>query len=186
MNYVLLNADGSVVGRSRVAGAFAEEAGFTIFETEAWPEPGMILADDAFQPAPVPIDLAKERAARAIMTERDRRIDGGFTFGGVRYQTRPGDRENIAGAAQLALMATMTGAGAGDLRWHGGDSDFVWIAEDNSEVAMDAPTVIAFAKAAAEMKSACIFHAKALKEDVAAAADGAAIDSIDIASGWPG
>lgn len=101
--------------------------------------------------------------ANDVTRERDRRIDSGFDFNGVRYQSRQEDRENIAGAGTLASIAIMNGAQVGDLRWHGGSTDFVWIAEDNSLVPMDAHTVIEFGKAAAAWKSRHIFAARALK-----------------------
>jgi hypothetical protein len=118
------------------------------------------------RPAPSAAVLARLRARTqdAIDTERDRRIDAGVTFNGVRFQTRPADRENVAGATQLATLAVMAGAQAGNLRWHGGASDFSWIAEDNSIVTMDAQTVIDFGKAVAAHKSAHIFAARALKD----------------------
>jgi hypothetical protein len=106
----------------------------------------------------------RARTQDAIDAERDRRIDAGVTFNGTRFQTRPADRENVAGATQLATLAVMAGAQAGDLRWHGGASDFAWIAEDNSIVTMDAQTVIAFGQAVAATKSAHIFAARALKD----------------------
>lgn len=97
--------------------------------------------------------------------ERDVRIDGGMEFFGVRYQTRPQDRENVHGAATMALAAmAMGGEAPGDLRWHGGDEDFVWIAEDNSLQPFDAPTFFTFAKAMAAHKSAMIFAARGLKD----------------------
>ncbi|MBN8243317.1 DUF4376 domain-containing protein [Nitratireductor aquimarinus] len=101
---------------------------------------------------------------KAIDAERDFRISGGFAFAGVEYQTRPEDRENIAGAATAALGAIINGAVVGDLRWHGGASDFVWIAADNTTHAMDAQTVFAFGQAAMEHKQAHIFAGRALKE----------------------
>jgi hypothetical protein len=118
------------------------------------------------RPAPSAAALARLRARTqdAIDAERDRRIDAGVVFNGVRFQTRPADRENVAGATQLATLAVMAGAQAGDLRWHGSASDFAWIAEDNSIVTMDAPTVIAFGQAVAAHKRAHIFAARALKD----------------------
>jgi hypothetical protein len=118
------------------------------------------------QPEPSLARLARLRARTqdAIDAERDRRIDAGVTFNGVRLQTRPADRENVAGATQLATLAVMAGAQTGNLRWHGGSSDFAWIAEDNSIVAMDAQTVIAFGQAVAAHKSAHIFAARSLKD----------------------
>ena len=102
--------------------------------------------------------------AADVDAERDRRIAGGFAFAGVRYQSRPDDRENIAGASTAALGAMMAGAQAGDYRWHGGDSDFAWIAEDNSTVPMDAQTMFVLGQAAMAHKQAMIFAARTLKD----------------------
>lgn len=99
-----------------------------------------------------------------VDAERDRRISGGFVFGGVTYQSRPEDRENIMGAGTAALGAMMQGALPGDYRWHGGDSDFAWIAADNSLNPMDAQTVYAFGQAAMVHKQAHIFAGRALKD----------------------
>lgn len=105
-------------------------------------------------PTPTPAD---------VDAERDRRIADGFTFDGKLYQSRTEDRENIAGAS-VAALAAMSGASPGDLRWHGGDSDFVWIAADNSLTPMDAQTMFAFGQAAMAHKQAHIFAARALKD----------------------
>lgn len=99
-----------------------------------------------------------------VDAERDRRISAGFVFAGVTYQSRPEDRENIMGAGTAALGAMMQGALPGDYRWHGGDSDFVWIAADNSLNPMDAQTVYAFGLAAMAHKTAHIFAARAIKD----------------------
>ncbi|NDV48696.1 DUF4376 domain-containing protein [Salipiger sp. PrR003] len=110
------------------------------------------------------LDAFSDEFLAAINAERDRRINGGFTFGGVVYQTRPEDRENMAGAATSALAAITDGAQQGDLRWHGGSSDFAWIAQDNTLVPMDAQTMLAFGQAAMAHKQAHIFAARALKD----------------------
>ncbi|MBU0809604.1 MAG: DUF4376 domain-containing protein [Gammaproteobacteria bacterium] len=99
-----------------------------------------------------------------IDAERDRRIDAGVEFAGVTFQSRATDRENIAGAAQLGFMAMVAGAQPGDLRWSNPDQDFAWIATDNSLVPMDAQTVVAFGKAAAERKQTLIFAARQIKD----------------------
>ncbi|MGR3463613.1 DUF4376 domain-containing protein [Limimaricola sp.] len=111
------------------------------------------------------------RRAAAVTVERDRRINAGFTFDGIRYQTRPADRENVAGAASAALEAIMGGAQVGDLRWHGGVTDFAWIAEDNSLQPMDAQTLRAFARAMMAHKQALIFAARDLKDRAEIPAD---------------
>jgi len=109
---------------------------------------------------------AREAAERNVDAERDRRIVGGFPFAGHMFQTRAEDRENIAGASTAALAAIMNGAAAGDFRWHGGESEFAWIAEDNTLVPMDAQTMFAFGQAAMAHKQALIFAARTLKDAV--------------------
>ena len=110
------------------------------------------------------LHIEAQALRQQIDVERDRRIDAGVEFQGVMFQSRATDRENIAGAAQLAFMAVVAGAQAGDLRWSNPDQDFAWIASDNSLVPMDAQTVVAFGKAAAERKQALIFSARQLKD----------------------
>lgn len=107
---------------------------------------------------------ARELASSLIDYERDRRIADGFVYRGDLYQSRKEDRENISGAALAALAAISSGAALGDLRWHGGDSDFVWISADNSLAPMDAQTMFAFGQAAMAHKQAHIFAARALKD----------------------
>lgn len=99
-----------------------------------------------------------------VDAERDRRIANGFTFNGVRFQSRPEDRENIAGAALAALKSMVDGKGEGELDWFPGVPAFAWIAEDNSTVPMDAPTMFALGEAAAAHKQALIFKARAIKD----------------------
>ncbi len=101
-----------------------------------------------------------------VDAERDRRIDAGFLFNGIQFQfqSRAGDRENIAGKAMLAFMAITAGAQPGDLRWAKLGSDFVWIATDNSLVPMDAQTMVDFGKAAADHKEAHVFAGYQLKQ----------------------
>ena len=100
----------------------------------------------------------------AVNAERNRRFDLGFEFDGVWFDSKAVDRENILGAAQLAFMAIVAGAQPGNLRWHGGTSDFVWIVADNSQMPMDAHTVIAMGKAAAAQKQKLIMVARWLKD----------------------
>ena len=119
------------------------------------------------------INQARSRAGleRCVDVERDRRVAGGFVFGGNTFQARAEDRENIAGASTAALAAIVNGAQAGDLRWHGGDSDFCWIAADNTLVPMDAQTMFGCGQAAMAHKQAMIFAARALKDLVEIPAD---------------
>ncbi len=96
---------------------------------------------------------------------RDIRIASGFGFNGHVYQTRPEDRENIAGAATAAIAAILVNnAQPGDFRWHGGESDFEWIAADNTTHPLDAQTMFAMGQAAMAHKTAHIWAARALKD----------------------
>lgn len=118
-----------------------------------------VPVEDVYPDVPAPSPTSSE-----VDAERDRRINGSMTFNGVVYQTRPQDRENVAGASIMALAAMMNGVEPGDLRWHSGESDFVWISEDNSLNPMDAQTFFAFGRAMAAHKSIHIFAARAIKD----------------------
>lgn len=100
-----------------------------------------------------------------VDAERDRRVNAGLVFSGMRYQTRPGDRENIQAKYSMAIKAMLLNAAQpGDLRWADPDRDFVWIAENNSLVAMDAQTMLAFGEAVAKHKEQLIFAGSQLKQ----------------------
>ena len=98
-----------------------------------------------------------------VDAERDRRIEAGFSFSAVQFQSRTQDQKRISGAAIMAVAAMMAGAQVGNLRWHGGATDFAWIAADNSIVTMDAQTMFAFGSAAAAHESGHVFAGKSLK-----------------------
>ncbi|MCB1462143.1 MAG: DUF4376 domain-containing protein [Nitratireductor sp.] len=113
---------------------------------------------------PVPVYTTDD-----VNTERDRRIDTGFVFNGVLFQSRDGDRENITGARIAASDAIAAGAQPGDYAWQqlidpALPAVFAWIAADNSAVPMDAQTVVRFGYAALAHKQAHIFAARTLKD----------------------
>lgn len=128
----------------------------------------------------------KKEAQAQCDKQRDKCIDEGFVFGGVRYQTRPTDRENISGAALLATQVTMQGGGAvGDYRWQDANNDFEWIAADNSIVKMDAPTTMAFGQSAAAYKQNLIIFSRQIKNQIAAAETVDEIQQIMDSAPWP-
>ncbi|MFN7224426.1 MAG: DUF4376 domain-containing protein, partial [Paracoccaceae bacterium] len=131
-----------------------------------WPEAGMAGPGWAFDGETfLPPDIATPALTVAMVNaERDRRMSATFLFSGKRYDCDRDSTARITGAATLAGFALGAGAQPGDLRWHGGDADFVWIAADNSFTPMDAPTCFAFGQAAAANQSAHIFAARALKD----------------------
>lgn len=121
---------------------------------EAWVAAGNV--PEAYAP---PMATASD-----VNAERDRRVAAGFMFNGALFQSRAEDQKRINGAGTLAVIAIMNGAQSGDLRWHGGASDFAWIAADNSLVTMDAQTVLTFGQAAAAWESAHVFAARTVKD----------------------
>lgn len=128
----------------------------------------------------------KPRTAKQICTaidqERDRRIDSGFTFGAHTFQSRASDRENVMGAAQLAMAYLGAGGDPSSLRWANPDADFVWIAADNQTVPLSAPDVVALLQTGVAFKSVLTFYARAMKDAVIAADDPS---SVEWREGWP-
>jgi hypothetical protein len=156
--YAQIDDDNLLIGISHLSGEV--DYAHMILVEGAPPLLGSTLTENGWAPpAAIPGPTFMD-----VDAERDRRIAAGFTFGGTFFQSRPEDRENIMGAGTAALGAMMLGAQAGDYRWHGGDSDFMWIAADNSTHPMDAQTVYAFGLAAMAHKTAHIFAARAIKD----------------------
>lgn len=113
---------------------------------------------------------------------RDAKIAGGFTFAGTHFQTDAQSVKRIAGAASAAHVAiTQDSAQVGDLRWADPDSDFQWIATDNSLVSMDAHTAVAFGRAYMAFERALVFAASAIKARIR---NGETVD-IEAAPEWP-
>lgn len=140
----------------------AEEGMLNVFNTATgyW----SLVAEETVYPAEEPDPEVEDAPFEdRVNTERDARIARGFYFRGVQYQSGAEDRENISGASTLALSAIIAGAQEGDLRWHGQDSDFVWIAADNSLHPMDAQTMLRFGQCALAQKQAHIFAGRDIK-----------------------
>lgn len=98
-----------------------------------------------------------------VQDERDRRMSQ-FTFNGKEYDLSGQSLNNVMGAGTLALGAIVGGAQPGNYRWADANVDFTWIANDNTNVLMDAQTTWAFATAAAEWRKQMIYAARALKD----------------------
>ena len=101
--------------------------------------------------------------AEDVQLERNTRMSV-LTFNGKEYDIMGQSLNNVMGAGTLALAAIMNGAQPNDLRWSDANTDFQWIANDNSFVPMDAQTTWAFATAAAEWRKKMIYAARALKD----------------------
>lgn len=193
-HYVTIDQGGKIFGRYSIMPENADRIelfGRALRQVERLPllnETHINLETGEFMevpPDPPTLDELKDTAKAVINAKRLEVTDGGITFNGVRYQTRTDDRENMAGAVQLANMALAQGKLPGDLRWNDGLEDFTWIAEDNSLVPMDAPTVVSFGVTAAKFKGTVIKNARRLKDEIDAAADEKALQTIDTSAGWP-
>lgn len=115
-------------------------------------------------PTAAPADAAIPPSASEVNAERDRRIAAGFTYRGKHFAFDANSKQRVTGAATLAGFALAQGAQAGNFHWHGGSDPFVWIADDNSLVLMDAPTCFGFGQAAAAHETAHIFAARQIKD----------------------
>jgi hypothetical protein len=114
-------------------------------------------------------ELTKDELIAVTNAERDRRIAAGFSFSSKEFDTDRESVKRILGAASAAHIAvTQNNSQAGDLRWADANADFQWIAADNTLLAMDAPTAIAFGQAYMAHERALIFAAKTIKDEISA------------------
>jgi hypothetical protein len=121
---------------------------------------GSIIAKPTPVPPPAPPPTSED-----VDRERDRRIFGGFSFQGTRFQSRAFDQDNISGAVQLAQMALAGGSAPNDYKWGGTrTTDFAFIAADNSEMKMGPATMVAMGIALAAHREAHIRAARAIKD----------------------
>jgi polysaccharide pyruvyl transferase WcaK-like protein len=112
-----------------------------------------------------------------VAAELAKRNAAGFTYNGKPYQL---DDASQARITALAVKADRFVAGAAGASWSG-----TFIAADNSEVTFAATEFGAFADAAANIVIARRLYARGIKNDILAAADGAALDAINVSAGWP-
>ena len=105
--------------------------------------------------------LAKRKAElrKQVDAIRDQMIDSGVTSNGITYQSRATDRENVAGALQLATLAASQGQ----------PFETQWIAMDNVVHTLDLNGIIALGQAIADRKAELIFRGRQVKDVVNAA-----------------
>lgn len=132
----------------------------------AAPPPHHVWSGAAFVPVPA--------TAAMVDAERDRRLRGIAVFGTRSFQVDELSLIRISGAGSLALGAMIAGAAVGNLRWHGGPTDFTWTDADNTPVVMDAQTMFAFAQTIALREAAHVLAARTLKDLTPIPADFAA------------
>lgn len=140
------------------------------------------FAKSAIYSVSVPDDNSVQGISRRIDKIRDTRIDSGFAWNGMHFQSRPSDRENIMGASALAMAYIGAGGSPDETKWADPENDFEWILEDNGRTVLSAGAVVALFQAGVAFKSAQTFYARALKDAIAEADDPS---TVDIINGWP-
>ena len=99
-----------------------------------------------------------------VNVERDRRTGAGFYYGSYKFDWDAATKSRVTGAASLAGFAIGAGAQLDDLRWHSGDTDFVWILQDNSVLSLDAQGMFEVAQVAMAHEAAHVFAGRAIKQ----------------------
>lgn len=125
-----------------------------------------------------PVPLARRKAEKwaAVKMRRDTAEQGGCVAPLGRVDTDPDSQRKISGAVQMAMIAQA----AGQL------FEIVWTMQDNSEAVHDAAAMLEMGVAVGTHVAACHAVARALWEQIEAAADDAALEAIDVGAGWPG
>lgn len=124
-----------------------------------------------------PADVGPLKAAvrATINAARDQREQGGFPYAGRIVDSDIASCIRIAGAASAAQAALAQQQPFG----------VDWTCADNSVLSLDAAGVIGMLAALAVHSDAMHQHARTLKAQIDAAEDAAAVEAIDIESGWP-
>lgn len=162
---MLLNLifNGQVVGKAELGGWLTLPNGDKVSPALAgWSAGGYTLVMDEDVPSYTepPADVLRNQ----INEERNRRLKLPFAFNGSTFDADSESLQRISGMASLAGLSILTGAAPGDLRWHGGVTDFAWITAQNTLMQLDAFQMLALGKAAAGHVSSIIFAAKALRD----------------------
>jgi len=123
-----------------------------------------------------PVPSRKLAMVEAIKNIRDAKIAGGVSVAGIGvFDSDEAARINITGAVVMAQVAIAAGS----------PFTMSWKLANNSLVALNAQQMISVGVAAGTHVAACHAQAQALGVAVQNAADHAALDAIDISSGWP-
>lgn len=121
--------------------------------------------------------LVEARAAkRALVNQlRDSKEAGGFPYLGKTFDSDERSAARIFGAAQAAMAAQLAG------------QPFLieWTCADNTVLTLDAEQTIGLPVAMAQHANALHQHARVLKAAIDAAHNQAALDAIDVETGWP-
>ncbi len=108
-------------------------------------------------------DPPVEITSGMINSERDRRIDAGFTFDGHVFQADDVSLRKISGAATGAIIAKGLGADPASANWAADGSEFSWVSADNTIIPMSPDEMLAFGMTALAHVDAHTKAARVLK-----------------------
>lgn len=184
--------DRAAISLLAVTEASPAPAGRRIVSTSLKPIGGVPTEVHVFED--IPLDERKAVMLAAIDAERDRRQQLDFTYafgelaaiddvgqsiaaGDRELQMRLADQLNWQALQSQAVVAVMAGQGGALMPMR---------AEDNWNVQTTAADVLTVTSAMFMRNAGLLFFGGALKSQVRAAANGSALDAINISIGWPG
>lgn len=166
-----------------ISEVIAPDVAATIIEAPAEVEPGWLYDGESFSPPPAYVPTLAERQAAmiaAIDGLRAERVGAGAPAYGLRIAIDDGARADMGAMATTALAAS-----GGAVSWPAAYS-LGWITMTNERIALETPANgLALAALVGAYYAGLVQHARSLK-DAVLAADGEALDGIDIETGWPG
>lgn len=123
---------------------------------------------------PPPVSLEDRKAAKlaALAAKRWEVETGGVTVEGSVIRTDAVSQAKLTGAVTLAQSDQTL-------------NSIDWEAQPGVWVTLDPPTIVAMGVTVGRFVQACFSRAKVLSQAITAAADQAALDAIDINTGWP-
>lgn len=123
-----------------------------------------------------PLQACKEALWATAKEKRDSLINGGLLVPGIgTFDTSEPSRGYISGAVTAAVLATLASQ----------PFSVSWTLADNSSATLDASEMQYVGVTIMSKVSAIHNHARAIAASILAAQDYAALDAIDIVSGWP-
>ena len=172
----------AVIDDATVVNVIEASEGFTLSGFTLVPAgnagPGWVWDGEALSPHPqwASFDERKSQLRDALATRRWEAETAGIMVGGGAIAT---DRESQA-------MITGAFTRAQDKLAQGQTEDMIWFKGMAGWVELDIPTTMAIGRAVGDHVQACFAHEHALDTQIEAATDDAALDAIDIETGWPG
>lgn len=121
------------------------------------------------------LDSQKARRWAEVKVRRDLAIDGGVETPSGIFDSNETSRTNLLGAIQAASIAKAAGQ----------PFTITWTMRDNTDVDLDADTLIAAGLTIMSFVDACHARARALRSEIIAAADETELAAIDITADWP-